>query len=117
MRSTATGRVAVAVASLLLASSCTRSSPKGSSVTATTLGQAATSTSSTTVTPPIVASTTSPVTVAPVDAGSWSTETVRPPSVEPSEIVLTCADYGWILKALHWSSWTASQATAIGTFV
>jgi hypothetical protein len=39
------------------------------------------------------------------------------PSVEPSEIVLTCADYGWVLDDLHWSSWTASEATAVGTFV
>ena len=41
----------------------------------------------------------------------------KTPSVEPSEIVLTCGDYGWILQGLHWSSWTATQATAIGTFV
>jgi hypothetical protein len=39
------------------------------------------------------------------------------PSLEPTEIVLTCADYGWVLEDLHWSSWTASKATAVGTFV
>ena len=58
-----------------------------------------------------------PTTVAPVDTGIVVYGDCKTPSVEPSEIVLTCADYGWILEGLHWSSWTASQAGAIGTFV
>jgi len=33
------------------------------------------------------------------------------------EIVLTCADYGEVLEGLHWTSWTASSATAVGTLV
>jgi hypothetical protein len=38
-------------------------------------------------------------------------------TVEPAEIVLTCADYGWVLEGLHWMTWTAAEATAVGTFV
>lgn len=110
------GLAAVAVASLVVATSCTGSSPKEIGATPTTLSQAATSSSSTTVTLP-ASSTTSPTTVAPVDTGIFVYGDCKTPSLEPSEIVLTCADYGWILEALNWSSWTASQATAIGTFV
>jgi len=39
------------------------------------------------------------------------------PSVEPTEIVLACADYNTLLEALHWTSWTATSATAVGTLV
>lgn len=41
----------------------------------------------------------------------------KTPTVEPAEIVFTCADYGLVLQALRWTSWTATTATAIGTFV
>ena len=37
--------------------------------------------------------------------------------MEPTEIVVACADYGEVLKGLHWTSWTASSATAVGTLV
>jgi hypothetical protein len=37
------------------------------------------------------------------------------PSVEPSEIVLACADENALLAGLHWTSWTAASATAVGT--
>jgi hypothetical protein len=39
------------------------------------------------------------------------------PSIEPAEIVLACADYGVLLEGLHWTSWTAAHATAVGTLV
>jgi hypothetical protein len=39
------------------------------------------------------------------------------PSVEPAEIILACADHGALLENLHWTSWTAASATAIGTLV
>jgi len=39
------------------------------------------------------------------------------PSVEPTEIVLTCGDYGWVLEGLNWTSWTSTRATAVGTLV
>src|ERR1039458_7541353 len=41
----------------------------------------------------------------------------KTPSVEPAEIVLACADYNAVLEALHWTSWTAASATAVGTLV
>jgi hypothetical protein len=37
--------------------------------------------------------------------------------VEPTEIVLACADYNGRLEGLQWTSWTAGGATAVGTFV
>jgi hypothetical protein len=98
---------AVAVGSVLLVTSCTSSRPQGSEASSTTIAPTtATSTAS-----------TSPATIAPVDTGILVYGDCKTASLEPSEIVLTCADYGWILEALHWSSWTASQATAVGTFV
>jgi hypothetical protein len=39
------------------------------------------------------------------------------PTIEPAQIVLACADYGALLEGLHWSSWTAASATAVGTLV
>jgi hypothetical protein len=37
------------------------------------------------------------------------------PTVEPSEIVLNCADHGLVFGQLHWSNWTSTRATAVGT--
>lgn len=39
------------------------------------------------------------------------------PSLEPTEIILTCADSGWVLQAIEWTTWTATQATGVATFV
>ena len=39
------------------------------------------------------------------------------PTIQPSQIVLACADYGALLEGLHWTSWTAAKATAAGTLV
>jgi len=89
----------------------------GIAATTTTVIQSATSTSPTTVTPTTAGSTTSPTAVVAVDTTILVYGDCQTPSLEPSEIVLTCADYGWILEALHWSSWTATRATAVGTFV
>jgi hypothetical protein len=111
------GRMRVTVAPLSLATSCTSSSPIGIAATTTTVSQSATATSSTTVTPSTAGSTTSPTTVVAVDTTILVYGDCKTPSLEPSEIVLTCADYGWILEALHWSSLTASRATAVGTLV
>jgi len=38
------------------------------------------------------------------------------PEVEPASIVVTCADYGWILDGISWSSWGRTSATGVGTF-
>jgi hypothetical protein len=39
------------------------------------------------------------------------------PSIEPTEIVLACADYGVLVEGLRWTSWTAASAMAVGTLV
>jgi hypothetical protein len=51
----------------------------------------------------------------PVDAAIEVYGDCTRPSVEPAEIVLTCADHGEVLRGLHWTSWTASSASALGT--
>jgi hypothetical protein len=51
------------------------------------------------------------------DAGIEVYGNCKTPSVEPTEIVLACADYKTLLEALHWTSWTATSATAVGTLV
>jgi hypothetical protein len=58
-----------------------------------------------------------PTTTVPVDTAIGVYGDCSKPSVEPAEIVLTCADYGEILEGLHWSTWTASAAAAVGTLV
>lgn len=64
------------------------------------------------------ASAQAPATSRPkVDAGIEVYGNCKTPSVEPTEIVLACADYNALLEALHWTSWTATSATAVGTFV
>jgi hypothetical protein len=39
------------------------------------------------------------------------------PSIEPTEIVLACADYGGLVEGLRWTSWTDVSAMAVGTVV
>jgi hypothetical protein len=36
------------------------------------------------------------------------------PSVEPTTIILSCGDGNAIVNELHWTSWTATGATATG---
>jgi hypothetical protein len=69
------------------------------------------------------ASTESPATT-PAPTATSATDThikvygnCTKPSIEPTEIVLACADYGALLEGLHWKSWTAASATAVGTLV
>jgi hypothetical protein len=61
------------------------------------------------------AATTAPAAAAPVDAQVRVYGNCKTPAVEPAEIVLACADYGALLAGLHWTSWTATSATAVGT--
>jgi hypothetical protein len=61
--------------------------------------------------------TASPPSVDAVDAGIEVYGNCQTPSVEPTEIVLACADYNALLEALRWTSWTATSATAVGTLV
>jgi hypothetical protein len=88
----------------------------------------------TTRTPPSPPTTTAPVAatspaVPPTSVATTTTMSASPdtavevygdcqhPSFEPSEIVMACADYGALVQNLHWSSWTSSGATALGTLV
>jgi hypothetical protein len=61
--------------------------------------------------------TTAPPPVAPVDTRIQVYGNCKKPSLEPTEIVLTCADYGTVFEGLHWTNWTATSATAVGTGV
>lgn len=74
---------------------------------------------STTAVQPTTPTTSSlpPPTTTPVDSSIEVYGNCTSPSVEPTEIVLTCADYGELLEGLNWTSWTASSATAVGTLV
>ncbi len=36
------------------------------------------------------------------------------PSVEPTEIILTCADGGTTLEQIHWTTWSTTSATGTG---
>ena len=71
----------------------------------------ATTTASTTTVP----STTVPSTTELVDTTIGVYGNCTNPSVEPAEIVLACADYGSVLKGLHWTSWIPTGATGVGT--
>jgi hypothetical protein len=65
-----------------------------------------------------VPTTTAPATVVPaIDTAVSVYGNCTSPSVEPAEIVLTCADYGEVLTGLQWTSWTATSASAAGTLV
>ena len=61
--------------------------------------------------------TAPPITTAPIDSGIEVYGNCTTPSVEPPEIVLTCADHGEVLEGLNWLTWTAASATAVGTLV
>ena len=67
-----------------------------------------------------VATTTAPppsATVAPVDTSIDVYADCTRASVEPTEIVLTCADLGQVLQGLHWTTWSSSGAIGTGTLV
>lgn len=89
---------------------------------ATTTASAGNPTSSaTTVSPSTsVVSTTAPSTSAttvPIDTAIEVYGDCKTPRVEPSAIVVTCADYGEVFEGLQWDSWTSSGASAVGTAV
>ena len=51
----------------------------------------------------------------PVDTSILVYGNCQTPTFEPTEIVVTCADYGLSFNDLHWTSWTPTSATATGT--
>jgi hypothetical protein len=58
--------------------------------------------------------------VAPGQASATSTRISLPnclgrPIVEPTDIVLTCADGGFLIKSIHWTGWGESFAAGMGT--
>jgi hypothetical protein len=64
------------------------------------------------------AATTAPArAVAQVDTHIKVYGNCTTPSIEPTEIVLACADYGALLEGLRWTGWTAASAMAVGTLV
>jgi hypothetical protein len=132
-----TPRILLLIPAALVFAGCT-SSPTSSSTapstsasppsTATAAASASPSTAPKTraVTPPIRTSRTAPTTrttptvatTAPAVASNIRVYgDCTTPSVEPSEIILACADKKSLLENLHWTSWTAAGATAVGTSV
>ncbi len=90
----------------------TRPAPTAASHSSTSL-PVVTTAPTTTVTKTTVTTTT----VLPVDTAIGVYGNCTSPSVEPAEIVLTCADSGEVLTGLHWTNWTATSASAVGTLV
>jgi hypothetical protein len=87
-------------------------------VLATACGGTATSTASPPATPGLTA--TAPATTGPAGAADTHIKVYgncTTPSFEPGQIVMACADYGALMEGLRWTSWTAANATAVGTLV
>lgn len=55
--------------------------------------------------------------LASVDSGIKVYANCTSPSFEPTDIIVTCADAGWVLEHLVWASWTSTTAIATGTLV
>ena len=84
---------------------------------------------STSSAPPLTTTTVPVTTAVPFTAAPSSTATstidanikvygdCKTPSIEPTEVVLACADLGAVLQGLSWTSWTSTTATAVGTLV
>jgi hypothetical protein len=113
-----------ATAALTLAGCASAAASSPSSSSSSPSSSAAASSSASKAAPAVAAAKASPASApatpasAPkVDAGIEVYGNCKTPSVEPAEIVLACADYNAILESLHWTSWTAASATAVGTFV
>ena len=93
-------------------------------VLATACSGAATSTASSPAPPAPTAATGGVTTPAATTTPAGAVDTrikvygnCTTPSIEPTEIVLACADYGALAEGLHWTTWTAVRATAVGTLV
>jgi hypothetical protein len=53
----------------------------------------------------------------PIDTNVKVYGDCQTPTIEPTEMILTCADAGVRIEGLHWTSWTNVSASAIGTLV
>jgi hypothetical protein len=98
---------------LLVTAACSSSGHKASSSTSTSTS---TSTTATTV-PATTTSTAVPTTKVTVDTNVKVYGDCKTATVEPKEIILTCADLGEIVQGVSWSSWTATSATGVGTWL
>ena len=122
-RRSQTHSLAVLVSVLGFATACAgtassrASAPPPTASPITTATTAAESTATPTAATPTAPATSPPTTGGSVDARVLVYGDCRYPSLEPSEIVVTCADYGQRYEGLHWTAWTATTATAVGTGV
>ncbi|HEV2375431.1 MAG TPA: hypothetical protein VGS19_25125 [Streptosporangiaceae bacterium] len=91
--------------------------PTAATGVTTTPATTLTPTATTGATTAPAATTALPRAVARVDAHTKVYGNCTTPSIEPTEIVLACADYGALLVRLHWTTWTAASATAAGTLI
>jgi hypothetical protein len=112
----------IGAVAMLVAGACGSSSPKRSSGPTTASTQPSTTFTTSTTAPPVTIATTTlattpPTTVTAVDTHILVYGDCKNPTVEPVEIVLACADYGSILQGLHWTGWTPTRATGVGTYV
>lgn len=91
-------------------------SPAASTTTPVPSTSATTAPVVTTLVPPLP-STAPPTSVAPpaVDSSILAYGDCQTPTFEPSQLILTCADHGFYFQDLHWTGWTATSATAVGT--
>lgn len=104
-----------ATTSASAAAASTGARPAGASSTGASSPAAPTSDGSPSPASPATSVAASTSGAAPVDTGIKVYGDCLTPSVEPSEIVLTCADGNEVLTGLRWDSWTATEATAVGT--
>ena len=89
----------------------TTSTPGTTSTSGTTQPTTATTVPRTTTTRPPATTAAAP---GPINTHVEVYANCQTPSVAPSELVLSCADYGTLWVDLHWTRWTASLATAVG---
>jgi hypothetical protein len=66
---------------------------------------------------PAASQSVTPVPSSSVDTSIEVYADCTSPSFEPTGIRVTCADAGWVLEDLVWTSWTSTRATATGTLV
>jgi hypothetical protein len=122
IRSRRLGLVA-ALVTLVTFAACSRTSANHSASTSTTVSHSQRATSTTSKAAPSSteglqrsSTTTTRSSVALPRVYSVGCPGENPPTMEPSEIPLACADYGEVFTGITWSSWTATSAHGTGTY-
>ena len=113
---TASGAAAQPAATKVAASSAAPAAPASSAPVASSSAAAPASASATSSTAGVTP-VSNAANAAPVDASGkpfvlWDCESK--PLVEPSSLVLACADGGDRMTAMHWTSWAPTHATGTG---